>query len=98
MIIKPTIGRIVWYKPRLSMGFGPEVILAAIITSVHKDDVINIAAFSPDGNIMPKTGVYLAQEGVDHPFKDNYAMWMPYQVGQAKNHTLKEAFATQVVR
>lgn len=85
-MIKPTVGRIVWYWPRRSNGFETDQPLAAIVTYVHDDHLINLSAFSPAGFPMARTSVYLAQEGVQHPFQDNFAQWMPYQVGQAKKH------------
>jgi hypothetical protein len=95
MIIKPSIGRIVWYWPRSLDGYKADQALAAIITLVHSDHVVNLVAFSPTGVSIPRINVYLAQDSVDHPYQSNYAQWMPYQVGQAKQAT-REAFATQL--
>lgn len=90
MVIKPTVGRVVLYVPRGSLGYGPGVELAALVTKVWDDNVhlVNLITFSPEGIPVPRTGVYLAQEGVGHPFTEGYAKWMEYQIGQAKRHAV----------
>jgi hypothetical protein len=46
-MIKPTIGRVVYYHPAFESGSGSnERALAAIICHVHSDDMINLAVFS----------------------------------------------------
>jgi hypothetical protein len=86
MVIKPTIGRVVWYWPKAVHGYKDDQPLAAIVVFVHSDHLVNLITFSPTGIPLPKVSVYLAQEGVEHPFKEGFAQWMPYQVGQAKKH------------
>ena len=88
MIIKPTIGRIVWFWPYAenapNESSQPH---AAIVTYVWDDRIINLAVFTPNGEPYSQTSVQLLQEGDERPF-NRFAEWMPYQVGQAKRHNV----------
>lgn len=82
--ITPTVGRIVWFVPR---GSEPDLQpLAAIVTYVHNDRLVNLAWFSADGHSYRAENTILVQEGDDKPDAD-YCKWMPYQIGQAKKHS-----------
>lgn len=80
-MIKPTVGRVVWFYV-WSPGQGHKGPLAALITQVHSDSVVNLATFSEDGTHRPQTRVQLVQDN-EEVGEFNYCAWMPYQVGQA---------------
>lgn len=83
MVIKPTVGRVVWFR------FQPDLSpLAAIVAHVWSDSCVNLAIFGQDGVPMsnPPTSVRLIQEGETPPVGCCYCEWMPYQIGQAKKH------------
>ena len=77
-MIKPTIGRVVWYRPSIDHN----CVYAAIIARVWSDTCVNLAIFDENGNPYNKTSVLLYQEGNPRPDYD-FAEWMPYQKGQA---------------
>jgi hypothetical protein len=81
-MIKPTVGRIVHYRP-----LGYEVFAhfptggqpcAAIVTHVHSDRLVNLTVFDPNGVPYPRSSVTLVQEGDEKP-KYSYCEWMQYQ-------------------
>jgi len=79
-MIKPTIGRVLWYWPRIhETDKQPR---AAIVTWVHRDDLVNLAVFDPNGKASGRTGVELYQGKGDRPDRE-HCEWMPYQIGQA---------------
>lgn len=78
-MIKPTIGRVVWYHPDKPHSQP----WAALITFVHADRDVNLIVFDENGMGKSKLNVFLKQETEDNPV-GNYAEWMPYQIGQAK--------------
>ena len=93
-VIKPTVGRVVWYWP---YGFTPgQQPQAAIVAHVHSDRLVNLAIFDPNGCPMlkPPTSVKLVQEGDEEPTSGNYCSWMPFQTAQAKKYEA-EAEATK---
>lgn len=84
-MIKPTVGRVVWYHPTVD-DHGAKPLagqpLAAIIAAVWSDACINISYFDANGVARSKTSVLLVQE--DQPCPEaGYAEWMPFQKGQA---------------
>lgn len=85
-MIKPSIGRVVWYYPG-----GLQAVLQnvqpqpAIVCYVHGDRMVNLAIFSPSGLQYSAISVPLVQEGDNTP-DHAFACWMPYQIGQAKKH------------
>lgn len=88
-VIKPTIGRIVWF-----WGGGAEEKaqscqpLPAIVNYVHGDECVGLTVFGSGGSIeMPS--VFLRQPGVDDP-SHRFCEWMPYQVGQARKHAAED--------
>ena len=83
-MIKPTVGRVLWYYPH-GGNEGPP--LAAIVTCVWSDTCVNLAIFNASGTPMPvpPTSVLLVQEGNPRPTGGHFCEWMPFQVGQAKN-------------
>lgn len=92
-MIKPTIGRVVWFYPAgHSSGQQPN---AALITYVHSDTMINLAAFDANGVPSSQTSVFLYQGVADSERPSSYfAEWMPYQQGQAaKTEALEKQLA-----
>jgi len=83
-MIKPTVGRVVWYYPhgrtQIDANEQPH---AAIIAYVHGDDCINLAYFDSNGNAKAVTSVYLWQ-GVEPRPSFGFAQWMPYQLALQK--------------
>jgi len=81
-MIKPSIGRIVWYWPLPGdiEQISPEQPVPAIVTYVYHDSLVNLAVFSSYGVAHPKTSVHLAQDDVPVP---GQAEWMPFQKDQA---------------
>jgi hypothetical protein len=80
-MIEPVNGRHVWIYHRAY-----EQPLAAIITYVQNPQVINVCAFLPDGKPWPMQSVTLVQDSGDSDVNavKPYAVWMPYQKGQAQ--------------
>lgn len=87
-MIKPSIGRVVWFTPSKSDPSltGSDQPLAAIITYVHSDVMVNLAVFDANGSVAPRTSAYLVPDDeVPEIYRENgyYAEWMPFQKGQA---------------
>ncbi len=89
-MIKPTIGRRVWYWPHTQVAQGgftysdPKQPLDAGIAYVHSDRLINISVADQTGVMHSRTSVLLLQEGDQRPEQGGFCEWMPYQTGQAK--------------
>lgn len=98
-MIKPTIGRVVWFHPASNIGesnFAPSPICAAIVAAVHSDEMVNLAVFDSNGVSHSKTSVPLIQDGDPVPEDGYYCEWMPYQKGQAaKTEALEAAAGTR---
>lgn len=85
-MIKPTIGRVVWFfdKNRQADLSQP---LDAHIVYVYNDTMVNIAGFDQNGVPFAQTSVFLrADETVPTNGQPFWCEWMPYQQGQAKKH------------
>jgi hypothetical protein len=78
-MIKPTVGRVVWY--RYADNLQPN---AAIVAFVHSDTLVNLAIFNEEGRMSEpgQTYITLYQGKGDRPSYP-YCEWMPYQQGQA---------------
>lgn len=100
-IIKPTIGRRVWYVPsEYDRGLGSIAPLSGVMVAdgtqpcdagicyVHGDRLVNLSVVDHNGSIHARTSVKLLQDGDEPPEGGGYAMWMPYQVGQARNQVV----------
>jgi hypothetical protein len=81
-MIKPTIGRVVWFWPHdAAFGGQPHV---AFIAFVHSDTMVNLAIFDNFGVPYHATSVHLRQERDGAAPDESFCEWMPYQIGQAK--------------
>lgn len=96
-MIKPTVGRKVWYWPSASDKMGPVPMyqqagqpLDATIIAVHGDRMVNVLVTDTMGRQFPVLSCELLQPGdeprasVDGQIIGRYVEWVPYQVGQAK--------------
>lgn len=93
-MITPTHGRIVLYHPsefdRRPMTIHTDKPLAAIITHVWSDELVNLCVFDSNGSPIARTSVPLHQG--DGPCESSpYCEWMPYQKGQAAKTEAAEA-------
>lgn len=88
-MIKPTVGRVVWFYKYVS-GQGHKGPLAAHVAFVHSDSMVNLMVIDENGVPRSETSVRLSQEGNDTPQHD-YCEWMPYQKGQADKTEALEA-------
>lgn len=89
-MIKPTVGRVVWYYP--AGRSHEEQPNTASIAFVHRDTLINVGGFDHNGIPFADTSVLLHQDPTSYgnPGGGSWAKWMPYQVGQAAANVLKE--------
>lgn len=82
-MIKPTVGRVLWYRRHGPNGSTE----AAIVCGVNSDFNVNLCVFDMYGQPEPQTSVFLWQgEGFSIPYAA-YAEWMPYQVAVAAGTT-----------
>jgi hypothetical protein len=85
-MIKPTVGRKVWFSPT---EHGPGTKLGeqpfdATILYVHNDRLVNLLVVDHIGTSFPLTSVVLLQDGDAPAPEGGTVSWMPYQAGQAK--------------
>jgi hypothetical protein len=92
-MIKPTPGRVVWYRPSVedyasmtTFHGVPSQPFAAIVAYVWNDRLVNLTVSDQGGRTHARTSVPLVQEGDPAFAGGRYCEWMPYQVGQAKKH------------
>jgi hypothetical protein len=98
-MIKPTVGRVVLYVPCENDFMGPGAIsrpysgqkLAAMVTSVHGDRMVNISVLDPNGKQFPVWSCTLLQDDDAAPETGRYCQWMDYQKGQAAKTEALEA-------
>lgn len=91
-IVKPTIGRKVWFWPNgATIGAPgtkqPEVFMQdqamdATIVCVWGDRMVNLSVTDHGGTVHSIRSVPLVQQG-DVPLTGMYCEWMPYQLAQA---------------
>ncbi|RJP48789.1 MAG: hypothetical protein C4586_08745 [Anaerolineaceae bacterium] len=79
MLIKPTVGRVVWYWPA---GAKVEQPFAATVAYVHSDHMVNLSVIDANGHQFPAMSIPLVQDNEETPGLP-YCCWMPYQKGQA---------------
>ncbi len=79
-MIKPTIGRVLWFTPSAN---DPDLMsdqkLPAIVSYVWNDNLVNLAVFSANGIATGRTSVSLCQDNEPKPEFGYYCEWMPYQ-------------------
>lgn len=91
-MIEPTPGRVVWYHPAnehdaKALSVSPGATLAAHVAYVHNSRLVNLMVIDTNGNPHSGTSVQLLQDD-DKPMAGaSYCEWMPYQKGQAANHS-----------
>lgn len=96
-MIKPSVGRKVWYRPSqndlIGLGAMSSAIgqpLDATVLAVWGDRCVNVLVLDVMGKPFTKTSIKLIQEGdeipktLDGTDAGGYVEWMPYQTGQAK--------------
>lgn len=90
-IIKPTVGRIVWYHPSNVLDsvlarFNTERQvdpMAAQIVGVDTDERVNLVVYDALGTQVVRLGVLLVQKDAPAPAEGGYCYWMPCQTAQA---------------
>ena len=91
MIIKPTIGRKLWYWPepddRRIMACIDGQPLDATVVYVHNDSMVTLTINDHHGFSHPKTAVHLYHGDTNRPTLGRFCEWMPFQVGQAARDT-----------
>ena len=85
VLIKPTVGRVVWYWPSAKAVNDGEQPRAAILTYVQDDHTVNLVSFGHDGFPLPHRGIRLLEVDEPPPASGHFACWMPFQAGQAKS-------------
>lgn len=95
-MIQPTVGRVVLFTPSITPEPGFEhhdrtKPLAAMVTHVWNDRMVNLVVFDSNGNAFGKTSVQLLQDDDLKPEYGYFCAWMPYQVGQAAKAEAAEA-------
>ena len=82
-VIKPTIGRVVWFWLNNEACYAENAQPnAALVTFVHNDDTVNLVVFDRNGDGQARTVVHLWQGEGPRP-SGPHCEWMPYQKGQA---------------
>jgi hypothetical protein len=99
-MIKPTVGRKVWYYPSAEdkngspapggqppMEVNSAEPLDATVVAVWGDRCVNLAIFDIHGALFARRSVRLLQDDDAVPEFGRYATWIPYQVAQAAKAT-----------
>lgn len=89
-MIKPTIGRVVWFHPEKDEQIHQGETQAATVAKVLNDNLVNLAVVDERGIGYPVLEVELWHGEGKRP-KGAYCEWMPYQIGQAKRHAEEDA-------
>lgn len=109
-MIKPTVGRKVWYRPSEAdkdgkTGDSPDTgkmqvnggePLDATVIAVWSDRLVNVSVIDIFGTVHARRSVTLLQEGDTNHQIGRYVEWMPYQTGQAKKSEYAEAVAGMI--
>lgn len=85
-MIRPTVGRVVWFYAEKGIEEGGSQPEAAIVAYVHNDALVNLMGIDRNGGVHDYTSIPLCQQGEPRPEYGPYCTWMPYQIGQAKRH------------
>lgn len=86
-MIKPTVGRVVWYYGGKDFFKPPYQPLAAIVCFVETDDLLNLTVFGSKGECFPRERIRLVQDVEKAAATDNlpdseFCTWMPFQKAQ----------------
>jgi hypothetical protein len=98
-MIKPTVGRIVWFTPSTApqpasfVHHDQDRPLAAMVVHVWGDRMVNLVVFDSNGTPHGVTSVNLLQDDDRKPERGYFCAWMPYQQGQAAKAEALEAAA-----
>jgi hypothetical protein len=92
MLIKPTVGRVLWAFGLPGLKHDSYQPFAAQIAYVWSDDLVNLTYYDHQGQQLTASSVRLIHDNTGVPDSHNtevngytgYCVWMPYQVGQAK--------------
>lgn len=84
-MIKPTVGRIVYFfgGAQSPIHCPTNEPLAAIITAVINEHLLNLAVFDYVGHVHPVTNCPLIQPGQATKLSATHCTWMSYQIAQA---------------
>jgi hypothetical protein len=94
---KPYINCPVWFVPDSSLDrkmFDNAVPVAAIVTFVHADDLVNLVVFTPTGELVPRTFIPFLSEGVEPQPEVSYAEFIPKEIRHSS--TYRELRATAI--
>ena len=91
-MIKPTIGRKVWFHPGPGDSlYDPADAVTylgqpfdATVVYVWNDRLVNLTVASHNGDTYGRSSVILVQPGEAPPTGKSWCEWMPYQVGQSQ--------------
>ncbi len=91
ILIQPTIGRRVWYRPndsdRTTMNVLDDQPLDAGVVYVHNDRLVNLVVTDHVGVVHKRPGVKLVQADDEGDSDGGFCEWMPYQAAQARKST-----------
>lgn len=97
-MIKPTVGRVVWFWPASTLPKGSPGAqpLAATIAFVHSGTCVNLTVHDRNGETYGMTSAELWHGEGESPDRP-HCEWMPYQKGQAAKteeleRSVKEGF------
>lgn len=90
-MIKPTVGRVVWFYKYVSGAGSHKGPLAGHVAFVHGDDMLNLMVIDENGHPRSETSVLLLQDDSQVVPNRDYCTWMPYQKGQAAKTEALEA-------
>lgn len=79
-MIKPTVGRVLWYWPNSSA----EAPLSAQVARVFNDRCVTLGVLDKHGNSFNAISVQLLQDDDERPDSTPFCEWMPYQKEQAE--------------
>lgn len=89
-MIPPTPGRVLWFHPAIddkrSLRLSSEQPMAATVAFVHHERLVNLNVTDHAGVSRAYQEVALIQDDDTPPLAAPYAVWMPYQKGQAIKH------------
>jgi hypothetical protein len=100
-MIKPSVGRIVWYRPAQYLDIGKMAIhdwrepLAAMVVWVWSESCVNLDVVDHNGAHHKRSSVTLHQNDGYPCDASPFCEWMPFQKGQAAKtdeleHKLKQ--------